>query len=325
MSARNVGVVGAVGVALALGAMTLLAAAGVAVTSAVGQATTTSRIAPSAEASASIPAAYLALYQAAAATCPGLPWTALAAIGTVESSNGTSDLPGVHSGANFAGAEGPMQFEPATFAEYDLPVPPGGADPPNPYDPADAVYAAARDLCANGARGAADIHHAIYSYNHTAAYVREVLSYAAAYARPSAPTVPAIDAPTDAAAVAVSYALDQIGTPYVWGAETPGVGFDCSGLTQAAYAAAGIRIPRTSTAQWTTIPHVPVGDLEPGDLVFFEPGELSPGLPGHVGIYIGDGEMLDAPHAGTDVQIDALSDWPAPTGAARPSELVRRT
>ncbi len=221
--------------------------------------------------------------------------------------------------------EGPMQFEPATFAEYDLPVPPGGADPPNPYDPADAVYAAARDLCANGARGAADIHHAIYSYNHTAAYVQEVLSYAAAYARPSAPTVPAIDAPTDAAAVAVSYALDQIGTPYVWGAETPGVGFDCSGLTQAAYAAAGIRIPRTSTAQWTTIPHVPVGDLEPGDLVFFEPGELSPGLPGHVGIYIGDGEMLDAPHAGTDVQIDALSDWPAPTGAARPSELVRRT
>ncbi len=105
MRARSVGAVGVVAVALALGATTLLAAAGVAVTSAVGQAATTSRIAPSAEASASIPAAYLALYQAAAATCPGLPWTVLAAIGTVESSNGTSDLPGVHSGANFAGAE----------------------------------------------------------------------------------------------------------------------------------------------------------------------------------------------------------------------------
>jgi hypothetical protein len=58
----------------------------------------------------------LGLYQAAAATCPGLPWTVLAAIGTIQSANGTSDLPGVASGANAAGAEGPMQMEPATFA-----------------------------------------------------------------------------------------------------------------------------------------------------------------------------------------------------------------
>ena len=99
----------------------------------------------------------LSLYQAAAVTCPGLPWTVLAAIGTVESGNGTSSLPGVHSGANGAGAEGPMQFEPATFAAYDQPVPPGGADPPSPYDATDAVYAAARMLCADGAAGGADI------------------------------------------------------------------------------------------------------------------------------------------------------------------------
>jgi hypothetical protein len=57
----------------------------------------------------------LALYQEAATTCAGLPWTVLAAIGTIESDNGQSDLPGVHSGANAAGAEGPMHFEPATF------------------------------------------------------------------------------------------------------------------------------------------------------------------------------------------------------------------
>jgi hypothetical protein len=62
-------------------------------------------VTPSATAAAQIPPAMLALYQEAAATCPGLPWTVLAAIGTVESGNGTSDLPGVHSGANFAGAE----------------------------------------------------------------------------------------------------------------------------------------------------------------------------------------------------------------------------
>ena len=72
--------------------------------------------AASSAATAKIPAAMLTLYQQAAATCPGLPWTILAAIGTVESDNGQSTLPGVHSGANSAGAEGPMRFEPATFS-----------------------------------------------------------------------------------------------------------------------------------------------------------------------------------------------------------------
>src|SRR5580698_1357061 len=80
----------------------------------------------SSAATAAIPAAMLTLYQNAATTCPGLPWTILAAIGTIESDNGQSTLTGVHSGANSAGAEGPMQFEPATFAAYDQPVPPGG-------------------------------------------------------------------------------------------------------------------------------------------------------------------------------------------------------
>jgi len=65
--------------------------------------------------STSIPPAMIALYQEAAATCAGLPWTVLAAIGTIESDYGQSDLPGVHSGANAADVEGPMQFEPATF------------------------------------------------------------------------------------------------------------------------------------------------------------------------------------------------------------------
>jgi hypothetical protein len=62
----------------------------------------------------------LTLYQQAASTCPGLPWTILAAIGTVESDNGQSNLPGVHSGANSEGAEGPMQFEPPTFSLGDM-------------------------------------------------------------------------------------------------------------------------------------------------------------------------------------------------------------
>jgi hypothetical protein len=77
---------------------------------------TVSEPSASADATAEIPPAYLVLYQEAAATCEGLPWTVLAAIGTIKSDNGQSDLPGVQSGANAAGAEGPMQFLPATFA-----------------------------------------------------------------------------------------------------------------------------------------------------------------------------------------------------------------
>lgn len=137
---------------------------------------------PSPGALSGIPTTMLLLYEDAAPTCPGLPWEVLAGIGTVESDNGTSDLPGVHSGSNFAGAEGPMQFLPATFAAYDLPVPPGGANPPSPYDPTDAVYAAARDLCANGARDGTDLSGAVFAYNHSNAYVADVLGLAARYA-----------------------------------------------------------------------------------------------------------------------------------------------
>ncbi len=73
--------------------------------------------APSRAALAAIPRNYLVLYEQAAATCPGLSWTVLAAIGTVESGNGTSNAPGVQSGANSAGAEGPMQFLPSTSSQ----------------------------------------------------------------------------------------------------------------------------------------------------------------------------------------------------------------
>ena len=132
-------------------------------------------------ASGGIPPAMLVLYKKADATqCPQMPWQILAAIGDIESGNGTSDLPGVSSGSNYAGAEGPMQFLPATFAAYDMPVPPGGASPPSPYDPTDAVYAAARLLCADGAAHG-DYEGAIFAYNHSAAYVTAVWSLALSY------------------------------------------------------------------------------------------------------------------------------------------------
>jgi cell wall-associated NlpC family hydrolase len=256
-----------------------------------------------------IPPAMIPLYQQAAATCPGLPWTILAAIGTVESDNGQSTLPGVRSGANAAGAQGPMQFEPATFAAYDEPVPPGGAAPPSPYDPADAVYAAARLLCANGAAGGADPAGAVYAYNHSASYVAQVLALAQSYASSSAGT------PGDAGAVAVQWALAQIGTPYVWGGESVGAGFDCSGLAQAAFRAAGVLLPRVAQDQYDATPKLAAGaPLAPGDLVFFGSG---PGGIDHVGLFVGvvGGRdiMVDAPYTGADVRADP---FPATPGAS---------
>jgi cell wall-associated NlpC family hydrolase len=255
---------------------------------------------PSTSATTEIPVAMLALYQQASSTCVGLPWTVLAAIGTVESDNGLSTLPGVHSGANSAGAEGPMQFEPATFAEYDQPVPPGGESPPSPYDPTDAVYAAARDLCANGAENGADLSAAVFAYNHSEAYVEEVLDLAQSLGETDAEVLAASTAP----GFALDWALAQVGTPYVWGGETPGVGFDCSGLVQAAYAAAGVSLPRTAQAQYDATEKLgPSDPIEPGDLVFFGGG---PSDIAHVGIALGNGEMVDAPETGEDVRVESF-------------------
>jgi cell wall-associated NlpC family hydrolase len=296
-----------VGAGLVLTVVTIAAVAGLASLVGLTSTTSSSGVTPSAQALADIPPDYLQTYQAAAATCPGLPWTVLAGIGEAETGQGRDTQ------ISSAGAEGPMQFEPATFVEYDEPVPPGGVNPPTPFDAVDAIYAAARLLCTNGAKDGADIAGAIYAYNHDESYVTKVLSYAATYAAPAPAST------SSAATTAISYALDQIGTPYVWGGETPGVGFDCSGLTQAAYESVGITIPRTSEEQWTALPHVPLDDLQPGDLVFFDPGEDIPGLPGHVGIYLGNDEMVDAPYTGVNVRIDSLGGTP-PFGAARPSQ-----
>ena len=262
--------------------------------------------AASSAATTKIPPAMLTLYQQAAATCPGLPWTILAAIGTIESDNGQSTLPGVHNGANSAGAEGPMQFLPKTFAAYDEPVPVGGANPPTPYDPTDAVYAAARLLCADGGSGGADLSGAVYAYNHSASYVAQVLALAQTYASSSPVTIAERGSSDSAGAMAVSWALSQIGTPYVWGGETPGVGFDCSGLVQAAYAVAGITLPRVAQDQYdATSKLAPGAVLAPGDLVFFGGG---PHSIDHVGLYVGvvggQNVMVDAPHTGADVRAE---------------------
>ncbi len=136
---------------------------------------------------AAIPPRYLTWYRAATRTCPRLSWEVLAGIGTMESNNGRSNARGVHQGKNRMGAEGPMQFEPATFAEYAVKVDPSRRL--TPYDPADAIFTAARMLCADGAAGGSPtgLRRAIFAYNHACWYVRDVLAIAARYTAAARP------------------------------------------------------------------------------------------------------------------------------------------
>jgi cell wall-associated NlpC family hydrolase len=265
---------------------------------------------PSVLAMSEIPPAYLALYMGAAKACPSLPWEVLAGIGEVESDHGLSTAPGVHSGANFAGAEGPMQFEPATFTQYAVKADPGA--PLSPYDPGDAIYTAAAMLCANGTASGtqAGIRQAVFAFNHSWSYVTDVMSWAARY------TVPA---PASAAAMAIAFALRQVGKPYQWGAAGPDA-YDCSGLVFAAYAAAGIHIARTTSGWRQDGPAVPLADIEPGDLLFSAGSDGTTANPGHVVMYLGGGQIIQAPQTGEDVQIDSLS-LAGVVVATRPADL----
>jgi len=107
------------------------------------------------------------------------------------------------------------------------------------------------------------------------------------------------------ARAAVRWALAQLGDPYRWGASGPAT-FDCSGLTSAAYRAAGVTIPRVSRAQWGAGPHVAVANLLPGDLVFYADNPGDPATIHHVGMYIGNGLMVHAPHTGDVVRVASI-------------------
>lgn len=125
-----------------------------------------------------VPADLLPVYQGAAESC-GMRWAVLAAVGKVETDHGRSTAPGVSSGANAAGAMGPMQFLAGTWAAYGV-----DADDDamvDVYDPADAIWGAARYLCANGAGDPSRVRSALWSYNHADWYVDEVLAVASGY------------------------------------------------------------------------------------------------------------------------------------------------
>jgi peptidoglycan DL-endopeptidase CwlO len=108
----------------------------------------------------------------------------------------------------------------------------------------------------------------------------------------------------------VSIALQYLGVPYVWGGSSPSTGFDCSGFTSYVYAQVGVYLPHHAASQYGMGTPVPYDQLAPGDLVFFS------GL-GHVGIYIGDGQFVHAPHTGDVVRISSLAEHGSYVGARR--------
>ena len=279
-------------------------------------------------AAATIPAAYLADYQQAGAQY-GIPWTVLAGIGEVESGQGRSDAPGVHSGQNPAGAAGPMQFGIGGLAGNTwggAPIHPAwqhtggyGIDGDHNgitdvYDPGDAIPSAAYFLTANGAP--ANIQAALFAYNHSDRYVTDVLDWAARYAASGTQVLTAEQSPAceqaglgplpaGTAGKVIAYAEAQIGKPYQWGATGPDA-YDCSGLAMMAYRAAGITIPRTSQAQWAYGRQIPASQARPGDLVFFAGADGTPAAAGHVGIVVNPAThtMIDAYATGYNVEYD---------------------
>ena len=338
---------------LAVGGVALLFAGG---SGANCQTTSSNAVQPavSQEAANSVPSDYLKWFQKVGLQF-NVPWTVLAGIGKVESNDGRTTLPGVHSDSNAFGAAGPMQIGiggasgnqwggAATHLASETVAGVATDEDDNGtasvYDPADAIAGSAKYLVAHGVQQ--NIDSAIFAYNHADWYVEEVLSWASTYAQggftvadvnPGAGTaaagaggqsctqqseLAAFTAPNSLVDQAVSYAEDQLGKPYVWGAAGPAA-FDCSGLMLAAYQSAGVVIPRTSQAQYAGLPHVPADKVLPGDLVFFAGSDGTTAAPGHVGLVIGKNTMIEAYAAGTPVRI---STFGAKTSAAGDGTVV---
>jgi peptidoglycan DL-endopeptidase CwlO len=301
-----------------------------------------------------IPADYLRWYKKVGQQY-GVPWTILAGIGTVESDNGQTTLPGVHSGSNAFGAAGPMQIgiggaagnvwgglpvHPASQVVNGVATDEDGGPNASVYDPPDAIAGAAKYLLEFNVQ--TNPSAAIFAYNHLQSYVQSVLYYAGAYAggnfsvvsaqMPSGSSaagctgtaggvavaggVPAISAPNQLVAAAIGYAEQQLGKPYLFGGTGPDA-FDCSGLVMMAYRSAGVNLERTSEQQWATEVRIPASRAQPGDLVFFAGADGTPTSPGHVGLVIGGGKMIEAYATGFPVRVATYTNRD-PIGFTRP-------
>jgi cell wall-associated NlpC family hydrolase len=225
-----------------------------------------------------------------------------------------------------AGAQGLMQLMPGTAR---------GLGVTDPLDPMQSLRGGAKYLrqmldrfggdyekaiaAYNAGPGAVAKYHGVPPYAETQAYVPRVMGYFQDFggatgtaARPTTPIAAEAVDPGRMVSLAggssvgsdvVRKGLTYLGTPYVWGGESP-KGFDCSGLCQYLYKQEGVSIPRVSQDQFRAGRAVPSAQMQPGDLVFFQKnGDVH-----HVGIYLGGGKFLHAPHTGDVVKISSLSE-----------------
>lgn len=302
--------------------------------------------APSERATAEIPPELLPIYMAAALTCPGLPWPVLAGIGWVESRHGggradpiSGDIAPPIVGPAIDGREGsaairdasqpdgwahalgPMQFLSTTWSTSGLLAPdrPPGSTP-NVHNAWDAIYSAASYLCA-GRTEFGDVRAAVLRYNRSDTYYREVIAKATDYESGSVANVVGSTV-TGSPSTVIAAAMTQLGVRYRWGAMTPGVGFDCSGLVQWAFAQAGVNLPRTTSQQVLSgVAVQTLGDLRPGDLIFspsIRAHQMVEG--GHVAIYAGGGQVIVAPRTG-----DFIDLRPVPTQVQAIRRVLNQT
>ncbi|MFD5610528.1 NlpC/P60 family protein [Kitasatospora sp. NPDC127060] len=228
--------------------------------------------------------------------------------------------------SQYDAAVGPMQFLPSTFAGYAAKVRPDGSANPNNAD--DETLAAALYLCGNGRdlTVTGQLRSAIYSYNASQAYVDEVIRWMTQYTQLG--TQPPTGDASDQVQTVINAARSEIGVPYSWGGgdatgPTTGVccsnggqdgrtvkGFDCSGLMIYVFSKVGVSLPRLAADQAGVGQRIPasdgVGALKPGDMVFF--GNSAEGIY-HVGLYIGGGQMLNAPKPGDSVKQAAVWNY----------------
>jgi cell wall-associated NlpC family hydrolase len=188
--------------------------------------------------------------------------------------------------------------------------------------PADAIAGAARYLVAHGVQH--NVSNAIFAYNHLLSYVQSVLHWAALYANGGFSVTAATSGgtggatqcltsatgggpgsgqiPNQTVASAIAFARAQLSKPYLWGGTGPDA-FDCSGLVMMSYRNASVNIPRTSEEQWVWGPRIAPGHEEPGDLIFFAGSDGTTTSPGHVGMVIGHGMMIEAFATGFPIRI----------------------